>query len=62
MIDVETGEVIKSVPEDYSFIPKVFIGESCYGMVVREKTGSGYISTEDFWNGKFENAIQFKLD
>ncbi len=66
MIDEDTGEVLKSVeaPENDCFVPRVFIGESCYGNVVREdfRCFAGYISVDDFWNGKFENAIRFNVE
>ncbi|MBR6366465.1 MAG: hypothetical protein IKS10_10290 [Lachnospiraceae bacterium] len=61
MIDEDTGEVLKRVrnPDNPCFYPKVFIGKSCYGGVVGEDwiSTSAYISSEDFWNGKFENVI-----
>ena len=66
MINEDTGEVLKRVkePENYSFIPHVFIGKTCYGTIVDEDYSSctGYISTEDFWSGRYGNAIKFNVD
>ena len=66
MIDEDTGEVLKRVkePENYSFIPHVFIGKTCYGTIVDEdyRSCTGYISTEDFWSGRYGNAIKFNVD
>ena len=64
LIDEKTGGILKSVtrPEVNAFYPRVIIGDSCYGLInSSDGWNKGYISAEDFWNGKIENAISFKV-
>lgn len=63
MINEETGEILKRVqmPENTINLEAI-IGDSCYGIVNGpDGWGAGYISAEDFWNGKIENAIPFNV-
>lgn len=60
MIDENTGEVIKQSYIPYSeMLPSIMIGGSCYGLV--DGWATGYISTEDFWTGNYDNAIPFQV-
>ena len=62
MINEENGEILKRVqmPENTINLETI-IGNSSYGLVNGpDGWGAGYISAEDFWNGKVENAISFK--
>lgn len=65
LIDVDTGAVLKqakvSIP--YSvFNPSCIIGESCYGVASCSKgLGAGYLSADDFWNGRYENSVVFDV-
>lgn len=63
MINEENGEILKRVqmPENTINLEAI-IGDSCYGIVNGpDGWGAGYISAEDFWNGKIENAIPFNV-
>lgn len=63
MINEENGEILKRVqmPENTINLEAI-IGDSCYGLVNGpDGWGAGYISAEDFWNGKIENAIPFNV-
>lgn len=64
LIDENSGEVLKRVNIPYNkFHPSEFIGTACYGLVQNENGfGIGYLSAEDFWNGRYENAIQFPAE
>ena len=63
LIDESTGEIKKRVKiSSGKFMARVIIGNSCYGSVNGTKGwGLGFISSEDFWNGKIENAIPFNV-
>ena len=61
LTDTNTGEVVKKVTIPYAlFHPSCFIGDSVYGLIGR--TTAGYISAEDFWAGKTENAVKFTME
>ena len=63
MINEENGEILKRVqmPENTINLEAI-IGNSCYGLVNGPGGwGAGYISAEDFWNGKIENAYVFDM-
>lgn len=62
-IDEKTGEVLKKIktPVSYdAFLPRVIIGESCYGILNKNGVmAAGYVPASDFWNGDITNAVQF---
>ena len=62
-IDEKTGEVLKRIktPVSYdAFLPRVIIGESCYGILNKNGVmAAGYVPASDFWNGDITNAVQF---
>ena len=62
-IDENTGEVLKRIktPVSYGdFLPRVIIGESCYGLLNKNGVmAEGYVPASDFWNGDITNAVQF---
>ena len=63
MINEESGEILKRVQVPANSINlEAIIGNSCYGLINGPNGwGAGYISAEDFWNGKIENAVGFDV-
>ena len=61
LFDAETGEVVKKVKIPYAkFLPSCFIGDCVYGTI--DGNADGYLSAEDFWAGKTENAVKFAVE
>ena len=61
LFDDETGEVVKKVKIPFAkFLPSCFIGDCVYGLI--DGSTFGYLSADDFWNGRPENAIKFAMD
>ena len=57
----KTGEVVKKVKIPYAeFLPGCFIGDCVYGTI--DGNADGYLSAEDFWAGKTENAVKFAVE
>ena len=58
LINDDTGEVVKKVKMPFAkFLPSCFIGDCVYGLI--NGSAYGYLSAEDFWNRRPENAIKF---